>query len=73
VVGKVIKWWYGSLSAQDEAAQAAGKAEFLNAAAALSAVIARSGGPFVAGARFSLADVLVRRAGWGGGVVDRCP
>ena len=51
--------FYGLLRARGDEAQAAATATLLNATARISAEYARSEGPFFAGARLSLADVLI--------------
>lgn len=61
-VSKVIRAWYGWLSAQEEAAAAAGAASMDAALAAVDAALAdraAAGGPFFAGADATLPDFLL--------------
>lgn len=56
---QVIGGFFRLLRAQGEEAQAAAKAGLLAAYARVSSEYSREGGPFFAGGRLSLADVLV--------------
>jgi glutathione S-transferase len=59
VGGKLIKHFYGLLSAQEAAAQEAHRADLLAVLRTISSTYAASGGPFFLGATLSLADILV--------------
>lgn len=62
VISKVIRAWYSWLSAQDEAAAAAGSASMDAALAAVDAALAdpaAGGGPFFCGADLTLSDLLL--------------